>query len=298
MNPAYITRAYIGASYFFSRSPNAYNAAPNGLKLDAIQVWDGSALEQAAVTELYNSGNGQEYPFTLSNELIATTNDSVGTNNGTRPSSTLTGGVPGPSFTAGKIGKAFTFDGVNDHITLADNSLNLTGPFSYSFWFKSSNTTSYGAVIGNLQQNRSPYGFFHGYEISVSSGKVYTRYRSGYNIDKSLQSVSLISTNSWNHVVVTYNPGVGTNGTATGNKIYINGVLDISGPTLDATGSNIINYTSPMKACIGARNYNGTPSDFIPLSSLDALSVWNKELTSTEVTSLYNSGTGKQYPNY
>ena len=32
-------------------------------------------------------------------------------------------------------------------------------------------------------------------------------------------------------------------------------------------------------------------------SKVDAVNVWNKELTQSEITELYNSGNGKQYPN-
>ena len=53
-----------------------------------------------------------------------------------------------------------------------------------------------------------------------------------------------------------------------------------------------------MKACIGARNHSGSPVNFLPSgTNLDELNVWAKELTSSEVTELYNSGNGKQYPN-
>jgi hypothetical protein len=31
-------------------------------------------------------------------------------------------------------------------------------------------------------------------------------------------------------------------------------------------------------------------------SKVDELNIWNKELTATEVTELYNAGTGKFYP--
>jgi len=230
MNPAYITRAYIGASYFFSRSPNAYNAAPNGLKLDAIQVWDGAALDQAAVTELYNSGNGQEYPFTLSNQLIGTTNDATpNANNGTRPSTTLTGGVPGPSFTAGKIGKAFTFDGINDYVQLPDNSLNLTGAFSYSFWIKASNTTDYTIIVGNIQNPRGSYSHVHGYQYWLSAGKLQTGYNNGVGISVGQTTTATIANGAWNHVVATYNP----NNATTGSKVYINGTLDSQTTSLE-----------------------------------------------------------------
>ena len=281
--------ATIGGSSFAFSNP-WFKGTIAGVKIDAVQTWNGSELDQAAVTELYNSGAGQEYPFTVSNASIVTFNDSVGSNNGTSPVGSV------PTFTTGKIGNAFTFDGVNDYVALPDNSLNLDGSMSFSFWIKTSNTTSYGIIIGNVQQARSPYGFTHGYEISINTGYVYTSYRSGININKSLQSTTLVATNSWNHVVVTYNPGTGTNGNATGNKIYINGVLNISGQTLDATGSSTIHYTSPMKACIGVRNYSGTPSDFIPSSNLDSVSIWSKELTQDEIGQLYNAGTGAQYP--
>ena len=163
--------AYIGALYDLGSSPR-YSVTPaGGFKIDALQTFNGSALDQAAVTELYNSGNGQEYPFTLSNELIGTTNDAVGTNHGTRPSTTQNSGVPGPSFITGKFGKAFTFDGINDYIALPDDSLNLPGKFSYSFWINSNDTTT-GAkiVVGNVQSPRSIYSFFHGYEIGTGSG--------------------------------------------------------------------------------------------------------------------------------
>ena len=52
--------------------------------------------------------------------------------------------------------------------------------------------------------------------------------------------------------------------------------------------------TSPYHFNLGRRPlgnsyyYNGI---------LDEIGVWDRELTSTEVTELYNSGSGKQYPN-
>lgn len=226
------------------------------------------------LTSIYGVWNGDDSP-----------NDSVSANHGTL--------VNGTTFTDGKIGKAFTFDGVNDHITLPDDSLNFTGPFSYSFWIKSSDTTNYTIIVGNIQSARAPYGFLHGYEFWLAAGKIQTDYKSGINIGGGGTSVGSISNNTWNHVVVTYNP----DNAITGDKIYINGTLDKSSATLDASGITSIHYTTPMKACIGARNQSGSPVNFLPNgTSLDALSVWNKELTSTEITELYNSGTGKQYP--
>jgi hypothetical protein len=54
-----------------------------------------------------------------------------------------------------------------------------------------------------------------------------------------------------------------------------------------------------MKPAIMARNPSGSYE--YPLSSgsmLDEMNIWNKELTSTEITELYNIGTGKFYPTF
>lgn len=285
MNPAYITRAYIGASYFFSRSPNAYNAAPNGLKLDAIQVWDGAALDQSAVTELYNSGNGQEYPFTLSNQLIGTTNDATpNANNGTRPASTLTGGVPGPSFTTGKIGKAFQFDGINDYVSLPNTSgeFNFTGDFTVSTWFRSSNLSASRYFINNYQNNGSYWGYGWNFYYSGSLGFVFqlnngavTNY---VNFNGNYQP------NIWYHVVAVRTMGQK-------HKIYVNGVDTpaIQGGSVSTAAGYIANQKMDLGGYSSLNLY--------ALCDLDAVSVWNRALTQADVTELYNSGTGKQYPN-
>jgi hypothetical protein len=198
----------------------------------------------------------------------------------------------GCTFAAGKIGKAFTFDGINDYVALPDNSLNLTGAFSYSFWIKASNTTDYTIIVGNVQNPRGSYSHVHGYQYWLSAGKLQTGYNNGVGISVGQTTTATIANGAWNHVVATYNP----NNATTGSKVYINGTLDSQTTSLGLV--NPIGYSSPMKACIGARNFNGSTLTFLSNgTSIDALSAWNKELTASEITELYNSGNGKQYPN-
>jgi len=212
-------------------------------------------------------------------------NDSLGAYNGTAQ-----GGL---TYTAGKSGNAFTFNGTNAYVQLPNDSLNFASKFSYSFWIKSSDTTNYGVVIGNVQSARSPYGFFHGYEIGMDSGKYSFYFRTGTNVQIYVVTISVVNNGSWNHLVVTYDP---TNVT-TGAKIYVNGALNIQGNTLGTVVP--IGYTSPMKSCIGARNHSGSAVNYLPNGTmLDELNIWNRELTSTEITNLYNSGTGKFYPTF
>ena len=288
ISPTYISNSkpLIGA---YRSGNTGGKSSYRNMKLDAFTAWN-KALTAGEISSLYNGGLGAEYPF--ASQTLSTTADAVGSNHGIRPSSTLTGGVPGPSFTTGKIGKAFTFDGINDYIALPDNSLNFTGPFSYSFWIKATDTTGYTVIVGNIQGARAPYGFGHGYNFWLQYGKITIGFRNGMDSPSyGLDSVATVANGLWNHVVITYKyTPVNTDGA----KIYINGVLDSSRSVPNSTNF----YSSPMKACIGARNQAGAPEYFLSNgTSLDAMSVWNKELSASEITELYNSGNGKQYPN-
>lgn len=213
-------------------------------------------------------------------------NDSLGTYNGTAQ-----GGL---TYSAGKSGNAFTFNGTNAYVSLPDDSLNFTSAFSHSFWVKSSDTTNYTIILGNIQGARSPYSFAHGYQFWLSAGKVQVDFRDGTTtLNPTLTSSGSVANGSWNHVAITFNPL----NLVTGSKIYINGSLDISGVTPALGSANL--YSSPMKACIGARNISGSAiTNLSSGTSLDESYFWTKELTATEATDLYNSGTGKFYPTF
>ena len=275
--------AYIGALYDVNSSPR-YSVTPaGGFKIDALQAFNNAALDQAAVTELYNSGNGQEYPFTLSSSLIATYNDAVGSNHGTTPASTLTGGVPGPSFTTGKIGKAFNFDGVNDYVSLT-NSSNLTGDFSISVWINPSVQGSYNMIFEDafLSTGTNRYGI----ALYIQGSRVrFATYNGTGNLAYS--NTSTVSNNTWQHIVITK---------TTGNawKMYINNTLQslitVVGDITTNPGVNVnsqANIGSDLDTGVRAGYFNG---------KIDALNVWNRAITNDEITALYNSGNGQQYP--
>ena len=252
-------------------------------EISKLYNYDMSTSYYANGTTYYYKGNGLQYPFSA--QSFPSTDDSVSTNHGTSPSGST------PTLTTGLIGNAFLFDGVNDYIQLPDNSLNLTGPFSYSFWVKSTDTTGYTVILGNIQGARAPYGFAHGYQVWLQYGKIIPGFRDGADsTNYSATSVATVANGSWNHVVITYNYTIGN---SNGGKIYINGTLDSSFTVPNSTNF----YSSPMKACIGARNQAGTPEYFLSNgTNLDAVTSWQKELSVDEITQLYNMGGGIQYP--
>ena len=86
--------------------------------------------------------------------------------------------------------------------------------------------------------------------------------------------------------------------------MYINGSLETITTPGTVVSNNLIpfssvNYNNNNPFRIGSYTAadNTTPSGLFN-GSIDAFNVWNRVLTATEVTELYNSGNGKQYPNY
>ena len=98
----------------------------------------------------------------------------------------------------------------------------------------------------------------------------------------SLCETDQLSTGTWYHIVVTYN-------TSTGWKLYQNGTLKDSNSnieTIKTPGTLNTNYIGWVDSGTN-RHWDGL---------IDEIAVWDKELSSSEVTELYNSGDGLQYP--
>ena len=275
-NPTYHTTQYvtIGSYKLLSGAIGSYLA--NGSKVDGVTVWN-KALTDDERAQIYNSGNGAQY--ITDNFYKPTTNDALNTYNGTAQGG-LTYGV-------GKVGTAFQFNGTNAYVQLPNNSMNFNTDFSISVWSNFQGISGVvQSLISNLTSNGSnAFGFLMYYynhdltfQISNNSGNTLLAYNTSALV------------NSWKNIVVTRKASTGT-------KIYIDGVLVAS--NLDTRNPS---YAATMTPSIGAANYGPTYSNLVQYycgnnTKLDEIGVWNKELTATEVTELYNSGNGKQYPN-
>jgi hypothetical protein len=266
----------IGAYYQNNQGTIGVYQYLNGT-VDSVTMWN-KQLSVDEITQLYNIGSGTQYPFT-SPTYLPSASDSYGTNNGTL--------MNGCTFTTGLIGKAFTFDGVNDYVQLPNNSFKPTNTdFSISAWVNFSGTTSNVQTIFSAMTAISTkgYGIILYYYNNALTFQI-----SNASSDDLLNYTSNIFS-SWHLVTVTRKAG-------SSSKIYLDGTLVASNSlTNNPTFPNSNTYPS-----IGGTDYSGTHSPQYFCASgtkLDAVTVWNKELTSTEVTTLYNSGAGKQYPNF
>jgi len=267
-NPVYATTNYatIGGSNF----NNSYvNLAASGTKIDGLTVWN-KELTAGEITSLYNDGAGAEYPF--SGQTLPSSNDAVGTNHGTL--------MNGCSFTTGKINKAFTFDGVNDIVRLPNNSLDLTGDFSISMWANWGRNNTSQILMSNFTIGASTRGWF----IEHAAGQL--RFR-GFNSTGGnafyIYTAYTPPLNTWVHYTFVHKNS--------SNKMYADGVLIGS----DTGGSTHVAYDTPNYPMIGANQYDSTTYQEFFLGKLDAVSVWNRELSSNEVSMLYNGSNGTQY---
>ncbi len=250
----------------------------NGI-IDAVSVWN-KALTASEITDLYNSGNGSQY--ITDTFYKPTTNDALGTNNGTA--------VGGLTYTTGKIGQAFSMNGSTSYVSLPNNSLNFTGDFSYSMFVYFKNIPS-GEAYMLTATNGNGSNINYGTSFGIISGVVHFTVFNGGSY--SSWKTNLLLPTTWYHLVMTKTVG-------NAPKFYINGTLT---PTTLVAGTNSMNpvYTGgsyPNSLCsIGNYRYNnGSSSYAYANANIDAVNTWQKELTQAEVTELYNSGNAKQYP--
>ena len=216
-----------------------------------------------------------------------TANDAVSTNHGTL--------MNGCTFAAGKIGQAFTFDGVNDYVALPNNIMKFsnTDNWSISFWIYA-NVTGYSVVIGNNDYSGGQgtgwaiRTWTSGSDTSKFSIQFFTNWVNGSgNPLNILQTNGTTSVNTWNHFVITRN-------SSAQEKIYQNGTLVAS----QTNSSTKLIYPATSYSCIGANRYQSNIEAYAKAGSkIDAMSVWNRELTAEDATNLYSAGAGKQYPN-
>ena len=91
--------------------------------------------------------------------------------------------------------------------------------------------------------------------------------------------------NQWVHIVAVYD------GTLGSGKIYINGV-DSTVATLNVSPASLGSATSSLT--IGD-DVNAVASFKVWNGSIDQVAIWNRVLSPTEITELYNSGNGLAY---
>jgi hypothetical protein len=180
------------------------------------------------------------------------------------------------------------FDGSDDHILVShNNSLSFgdgssDSAFSTSSWVNMSDATGFRILSkdGGVGSTKREYELM----TETSDDYLYLYFRdesaSKWSYVKSDATITSYE-NSWTHIVTTYDGGGG--GTAAnGIKIYING------SAIAVTANNDAGYVAMEND--GGDFYIGRKSGYYADGIIDEVAVWNAELSSGEVTELYNLG--------
>src|SRR6266436_3528172 len=194
--------------------------------------------------------------------------------------------VNGTSFTAGYVGQAFSFNGVNQYITNSPPGLtNIQNSYTMEFWARpsqgrASTPESTGNIDGTSNQRYAIYpnnGKFGpaGSGVSVGTNGV-SVFESGSAYLPALLVYDTLITN-WTHIAVVYSNQQ--------PSLYLNGALVRVGLT-----STRASYPSTClgEAGFGFGYYAGL---------LDEVSIYNRALSAAEIAAIYNaSSVGKCPP--
>ena len=192
---------------------------------------------------------------------LATTNvlDSLGVLNGVSGRNTNVF-----STASGKVNRGFDFDGTNDNITVSNFQFGGSSG-SISFWMNMDTTSNVQLIDGDNVANGINMQIF-------GTGKIYARVGG----ETFLISATL-SAETWYHVVFTWD---GAN-----HKLYIDAGTPVS--KASAVGTSTDSRTIHIAQInTGNFKFNG---------KLDEIGIWDRALSASEVTQLYNSGTGITY---
>jgi hypothetical protein len=259
--------------------------------IDEVGVWN-RVLSSTEETELYNNGFGKQYlPVTdpLWNNLESyykadnTSNDVLGNNNGT-----LTNGA---TYGTGIINQGFSLDGVNDFINMGDN-LNIgLKSWTYNVWVLTTNNSSSATILSKSRSGFNEVRWF--WRVLAGKLEMNLETSTGGSNRWKFKGATSLSTSVYSMVTVTINRTGPVN-------MYVNGVADsITTTKANASVPNDISSFSGFSLdtnfdfCAGALSNSVSPF----LGEIDEVGIWDRVLTQDEVTELYNSGTGKQYPN-
>jgi hypothetical protein len=250
--------------------------------IDQVRVYD-VALTATDVANLYNNetvSTANTLAFPTGKTAIATYKldgdgvDISGNHSGVGDSNVkydYSGTDTNIEYRFGRFGQAAVFNGSSSYIS-AGNPNSEGGARSFSAWIKTT-STAFQSIITNGGASHAS-----GLNMFVYNNKLYSTSGKGNGENYGPTSSESINTGSWVHCVLTMS------GTAIGStlKTYVNGALD-------GTHTTTILITDTYDAFrIGGRYINGSYAAAWFNGQIDQVRIFNSELTSSQVTQLYN----------
>lgn len=177
------------------------------------------------------------------------------------------------TFSTGKIDNGAVFsNSTTQSLTRASVPFGTAGTIAFWAFINTGDT-------GGYFHDASSANRYYFYYDSSGGGGVSLNGAAGPTI-----SASAITFNQYNHIVITWDNSLGSDKI----KVFIN-------DSQYGTSNNAISASTPATFYIGNRYSNTGVQDSMN-GVIDEFGVWNRALSSTEISELYNSGSGKQLP--
>jgi uncharacterized repeat protein (TIGR02543 family) len=252
--------------------------------IDEVDLFN-RALSSTEIASIYSSGSAGKCP-PVSEPLCVPSpsallgwwkgegdgSDAAGANN-----STLMSGV---SFTSGKVGQAFTFNGIDSQIRFGNAVGNFdTNDFTIDFWIRTTATRLESViekwpVCGHASMFTVRMG---GPGVGAGRLNVVMEQDDVGSNQNSLVSARQVNDGVFHHVALVRK---GTSAT-----FYIDGILDSTASSSGITHiRNSVDLVAGRSVCVGidgTANFTG---------QLDEISVYNRALAASEIQGIYNAG--------
>ncbi|CAF5107276.1 unnamed protein product, partial [Rotaria sp. Silwood1] len=200
------------------------------------------------------------------------------------------------SVVSGRINEAYFFQGTTSYFQSTAFTAYSTGhSFSISLWVKPSSVL--GGTLIHLSTGSDGTGTACFDLLGFSStgqliANLYDTYSCCYTYYSTSIGGPIMSTSIWTHIVLTYS-------SSNGMALYTNGTLHVVNDAFTSFPSNGIVFTSRPYMIVGNPSTTGSvPSSCLVTSPalspghyqgiIDDLRIYSRELTSSEVCSLYN----------
>ena len=249
---------------------SALTAAPWTVNWSSAAAANGSHTLTARATDTSGNVSTATVGVTVSNSgpggLVAAYGFNAGTgstitdSSGNANTGTLTGGSWS---TAGKFGRAVSFNGTSAWVTVAgSSSLNLTTGMTLEAWVNPASATGWRSVLMKERSGGMSYGLY-GFDNSAKPPAVYGRVSS----DVGAAGTAALPLNTWSHLAGSYD--------GTTLRMYVNGTLvgskALSGSLVTSTGALRIGGNS-----VWGEYFSGL---------VDEVRVYNRALSAAEIQS-------------
>jgi hypothetical protein len=162
------------------------------------------------------------------------------------------------------------------------SSLQFSNGFTFSCWVQSSSFSASQEIFSKWDGSSSDI-----IQLQIASTGAIDAFVGGTGGNFGATTSSVITANTWFMITMVFDGTQSTN--ATRLKVYVNGLSQ----SLTFTGTIPSSISNTLELYWG--NYHNYTGGFGLVGYLDEVSVWNRPLTQSEVTTLYNSGAGLLY---